>query len=128
MREIFESFEVNASPFWPILGKLAGVSVAFHAVVIASIIFVPPVRDAVNVAALFSHNGGFVDRAYVATSITDEAQMISLPTDKFRYPDGYWYAENGLPIPSEPMVVPTPAPIPTPTPVAVVIPKPRRQR
>jgi hypothetical protein len=107
MQEIFETFEVNHESIWPVLGRLIGGSVLLHGVVIAVIMLFPPVRNALNVAALFSR--GFVDRPYTPTEFGDNAELIAMTSERFRYPDGYWMVEEGMALP---MVIPTPTPPP----------------
>ena len=62
MAELFANVEINREPRWPILSKLAAASLAFHAMALASLFYVPAVRDMFNIAALRSDTG-FVDRA-----------------------------------------------------------------
>ena len=44
------------------MSKLAGASLIFHAAALASLIYVPAVRDMFNIAALLSDTG-YVDKA-----------------------------------------------------------------
>ncbi|MEK6334285.1 MAG: hypothetical protein AABM67_04995 [Acidobacteriota bacterium] len=128
---LFEKFEVNPEPFWPRIMRLLGGSVVLHLALVACVVFIPPVRDALSIAAMFS-GVGFVDRAYTKTKIENEGDIVELTTEKFRYPEGY-FAMDPLAIPSP---SPTPfitqgftpttvspadllTPSPTPTPVAV---------
>src|ERR1700746_2639518 len=86
---LFDNFEVNREPFWPLISWLIAGSGAWHAVLIAFIILVPPVRDALSIAALFS-GAGFVDRAYRKTQIENDGDITQITLEKFRYPDGYF--------------------------------------
>ena len=95
MAELFSNIEINREPRWQILSKLALASLAFHATVLASLIYVPAVRDTFNVAALLSDTG-YVDKAYTKTSIGEDVQMLQLPPAKFRYPEGYFATETQL--------------------------------
>ena len=126
---LFEKFEVNSEPFWPrILWLIAG-SGAWHVALVACVILIPPVRDALSIAVMFS-GAGFVDRAYNKTKIENEGDIVEITTEKFRYPDGYFGTDaQALPSPSPgfpivPGFTPTnvpPAfltPSPTPAPVA----------
>ncbi|MFS8084157.1 MAG: hypothetical protein ACMG6H_00860 [Acidobacteriota bacterium] len=127
---IFENFEVNPEPFWPRVARWLGGSIALHLVLIACVVFIPPVRDALSIAAMFS-GAGFVDRAYNKTKIQNEGDIVEITTEKFRYPEGY-FAMDPLAMPSPSPGFPiapgfTPAnvppsqlltPSPTPTPVA----------
>jgi hypothetical protein len=126
MPELFSNIEINREPRWQILSKLALASLALHATVLASLIYVPAVRDTFNVAALLSDTG-YVDKAYTKTSIGEEVQMVQLPPAKFRYPEGYFATETQLQLaqaiqatpPASPVTVDlrqisTPSPSPTP--------------
>src|SRR5205823_6048553 len=46
---LFEHFEVNREPFWPVISRLLGGSIVLHAVLGACILFIPAVRDALSV-------------------------------------------------------------------------------
>src|SRR5262249_51877566 len=87
MTEIFEKFEVNRDPKWPILTRLVGASLIVHLVFLWLILYVPAFRDTINIAALIA-NTRFVDKDYVATQIGDDVQIVNI--EKFRYPDGYF--------------------------------------
>lgn len=127
---VFDDFEVNHQPFWPRIGKLLAGSVVFHGILVACVVLIPPVREALSIAAMFS-DAGFVDRDYTKTRISDDAELIAMTGERFRYPDGYWALDQGVPIPTptplpfatSPAIVtpaqpiPTPFPEPTPTPV-----------
>ncbi len=91
MREIFSQFEVNREPRWAVLSKLTMASLIFHTAVLASVLYVPGVRDSLNIAALLSRTT-YVDRAYNKTEIGDQAQIVEVA--KFRYPDGYFAPET----------------------------------
>jgi hypothetical protein len=106
MPELFARFEVNAAPRWPILLRLTVASVVLHATALACLIFIPPVREAFNIAAIFS-NTSFVDRPYEKTEIGGDVQIVSLT--KFHYPEGYFAMDAGL--------APLPPPSPSPTPL-----------
>lgn len=127
---LFDNFEVNREPFWPrILWLIAG-SGAWHAVLIACIILIPPVRDALSIAAMFS-DAGFVDRAYTKTKIEDEGDITEITLEKFHYPEGYFAMDaQAMPSPEFPPPVPftpevfspsqlaSPSPTPASSPVA----------
>ncbi len=103
---LFDHFEVNAEPFWPKILWLVAGSGAWHLVVIALVMLIPPVRDAFSITALFS-GAGFVDRPYKHTEIGDDVDIIDFTTEKFHYPEGYFLMDQqGLP----------PTPFPTPLP------------
>jgi hypothetical protein len=87
MAELFDNFEVNRDPKWPIISRLVGASALLHLALLWLVIYVPAVRDTVNIAALIASTR-FVDEDYVATQIGDDVQIVEL--EKFRYPDGYF--------------------------------------
>ncbi|HKR15348.1 MAG TPA: hypothetical protein VJT15_25000 [Pyrinomonadaceae bacterium] len=87
MTELFEKFEVNRDPKWPIISRLVGASLIVHLGLLWLVLYVPAFRDTLNIASLIA-NTRFVDEDYVATQIGDEVQMIDV--QKFRYPDGYF--------------------------------------
>jgi outer membrane biosynthesis protein TonB len=132
---LFENFEVNATPFWPKVSRLIGGSVVLHLVLVACVVFIPPVRDALSIAAMFS-DVGFVDRAYNKTEI-EAGDITEITTEKFHYPEGYFAMDQvGFPSPSPtPLVVqqfnpapvpptqfnPVQLPTPTPSPSAIAV-------
>lgn len=127
MASLFENFEINRTPLWPKLARLAGASLGVHTIALAVILYVPAFRDAFNIAFLFS-GADFVSRDYNRTMIGDEVEVVNLTTERFRYPDGYFAPEamQVPPIPNDPFgakVVsqagnqkPTPQPSPSPSP------------
>ena len=139
MAELFENVQINREPRWQILSKLAVASLALHATVLASLIYVPAVRDMFNIAALLSDTG-YVDEAYTKTEIGEDVKMVQLPPAKFRYPDGYFATETQLqlaqaiqatPAAGPPLTVdlpqlstptPSPTPEPSPSPIAEITP------
>jgi len=125
---LFEHFEVNRDPFWPRISWLVAGSGAWHLVLLACILLIPPVRNAFSLAVLFSH-GGFVDRPYNKTAIGD-GDITEMTLEKFHYPEGYFLIDQqGMPIQQFPMMPPAPpvfapaqvikpASTPAPTPLA----------
>lgn len=88
MSELFEKFEVNREPRWKVLTRLTGASVVLHFALLALVVYVPALREGLNISALIA-NTRFVDKPYEATQIGDEVQLVQI-SDKFRYPDGYF--------------------------------------
>jgi hypothetical protein len=134
---LFDHFEVNREPFWPKMTWLVAGSGAWHLVLVALILLIPPVRDAFSITAMF-REAGFVDKPYVHTDIED-AQIIDFSNEKFHYPEGYWAMDQqGLPpLPNFPVTPFTPThysatprpeaspspsitPTPSPTPVPLI--------
>jgi hypothetical protein len=91
MAELFEKFEVNKDPRWVVLSKLVGASLVLHLGLLWLVMYVPALRDTLNVAALIA-NTRFVDKPYEATQIADEVRVVQL----FRYPDGYFAPEGQI--------------------------------
>lgn len=134
MSELFGNFEVNKQPRWPIVSKLLVVSLALHLICAASVVYVPGLRSAFNLASLVA-GAKFVDKDYERTQIGDDVQFVELASNKFHYPEGYFAPEGLLPLPSPtpfvppfvaqlhtPAVQPELAPSPSPTPLAVTTP------
>ena len=95
MTEIFENFEVNRDPKWPVITRLVGISLIVHVTFLWLVLYVPAFRDTLNIAAMIA-NTQFVDQDYTATQIGDEVQIVQL--EKFRYPDGYFAVDQpGIP-------------------------------
>jgi hypothetical protein len=125
---LFEDFEVNREPFWPRIIWLVAGSGAWHFVLIACIVMIPPVRDAFAITALFS-GAGFVDRPYSRTDIGDDVDIIDFTTEKFHYPEGYFLMDQqGIPPQQFPVMAPftpasvSPAAYPSPSPSVTTTP------
>lgn len=133
---IFDNYEVNAEPFWPRISRWLGGSVVLHIILALCVIFIPPVRDALSIALVFS-GGRFVDKPYTKTQIENEGDIVELTTEKFHYPEGY-FAMDQLPLPkasptpfvrpfipqpafhpNPELLKPTPSPLPLPSPSAL---------
>jgi len=93
MSELFANFEVNKDARWPILLRLTGASILLHLTLLWLVVYVPAVRDALNIAALIA-NTRFVDKPYNATQIADDVTLIDLNDGKFHYPEGYFALES----------------------------------
>jgi hypothetical protein len=111
--ELFEHFEVERVPRWPLLIRLVGGSILVHAIFLATVLYVPAVRDALNIASILS-GSDFVSKAYKKTNIEDRAQILNLP--KFQYPEGYFYkGPTIVPIdPNAPTIIAQATPNPVP--------------
>src|SRR5258707_5975162 len=127
---LFGNFEINREPFWPRISWLLAGSGVWHLVVVAAVILIPPVRDALSLAALFQ-GAGFVDKSYTKTHIENEGDITDITLEKFHYPEGYFAMDQqGMPIEQLPPPVPftpkvfspsqvaTPSPTPTPFPIS----------
>jgi hypothetical protein len=124
MAELFKSYEIVRVPYFPKVARILGPSVAFHLLLLATVLYVPAVRDAVNVVGIFS-DANFVDKAYKKTQIGDNVEVIDISAgDKFRYPDGYFATGVAAPDPMAPIIVAAAPPVPMPTPTPTPIPMP----
>ncbi len=101
MAELFEKFEVNRDPRWKVLTRLLVGSLVLHLVLLWMAVYVPTVRDTLNIAALVASTK-FVDKEYEATQIADNVQVVQL----FRYPDGYFTPEGQVAAELPPAAVP----------------------
>src|SRR6185369_11006807 len=90
MSELFENFEVNRESRWVVLTRLIGASLVLHFALMALVIYVPALREGLNIGALIA-NTRFVDKPYEATQIGDNVQLVQI--DKFHYPEGYFTLE-----------------------------------
>lgn len=95
MAELFENIEVNREPRWNVLMRLTGASLIIHLGLLYAVIYVPALRDTLNIAGLIASTT-LVEKPYNRTEIGDEVQLVELSSEKFRYPDGYFATEAEL--------------------------------
>jgi hypothetical protein len=95
MAELFDNFEVNRDSRWEVLVRLVGASLVLHLALLWLVIYVPALRDTLNIAALIASTR-FVDKDYVGTQIGDDVQLVQLTNEKFHYPEGYFALEAQL--------------------------------
>lgn len=95
MTELFENFEVNRDSRWPKLVRLIGASLVVHLGFLWLVMYVPALRDTLNIAALIASTR-FVDKDYVGTRIGDDVQIVDINNEKFHYPEGYFALEAQL--------------------------------
>lgn len=88
MAQLFEKFEVNRDPRWKVLAGLVGASFAVHLALLLMVIYVPALRDTVNIVALVAGTK-FVDKEYEASRLADDVQWVDVG-QKFHYPEGYF--------------------------------------
>jgi hypothetical protein len=101
MAELFEKFEVNSDPRWKLVTRLLAGSLILHLALLWMAIYVPSVRDTLNIAALVASTK-FVDKDYEATQIAENVQVVQL----FRYPEGYFTPEGQVAAELPPRAVP----------------------
>ncbi len=106
MTELFENFEVNRDPRWPVLARLVVASLILHLALLLVTIYVPAFRDTLNITALIA-NTKFVERDYEATQIADDVQLVQL-NEKFRYPEGYFSPDGKVAAEFPPQPTPNP--------------------
>jgi len=134
MAELFEKFEVDRDPRWKMLTRLLVGSLVVHLVLLWTAVYVPSVRDTLNIVALVASTK-FVDKPYEATQIADQVQVVQL----FRYPAGYFTPDGQVAAEQPPVIKgvdpfapkiisqasssPNVEPSPSPSPVASVSPE-----
>jgi hypothetical protein len=140
MAELFENFEVNREPMWPVISRLLAASIAVHLLAVLCVLYIPGLRDAFNIASLIAGTS-FVDRPYARTEIGDEVQLVDISSEKFHYPEGYFAMETQpgqlaafippplppqfiAPIPSMPRFKPEAERVPSPSPSPIETPSP----
>lgn len=134
MPNLFANFEVNREPRWHGLLALVGLSLFLHGTAVALVVYVPAVRDTLNIATLVGSTG-YSDRPYERTKVGEAVEIIEV--EKFRYPPGYFAVDDPMadaaaegtasmapkiisearnqPKEGEPTPTPTPAPEASPT-------------
>jgi hypothetical protein len=99
MAELFEKFEVDRDPRWKVLTRLLVGSLAVHLVLLWMAVYVPSVRDTLNIAALVA-SSKFVDKPYEATEIANDVQVVQL----FHYPAGYFTPDGQVAAEQPPVI------------------------
>ncbi len=99
MPNLFANFEVNREPRWQGLLALVGLSLFLHGTAVALVVYVPAVRDTLNIATLIGSTG-YSDRPYEKTTIGEAVEIVEI--EKFRYPPGYFAVDEPVAdVPSE---------------------------
>ncbi|HEY0405253.1 MAG TPA: hypothetical protein VGC89_05980 [Pyrinomonadaceae bacterium] len=120
MAELFTNFEINKTTRWRHLARLTALSLVLHVAALAGMIFIPALRDVIDVARLIS-GAEYVDEDYDKTIIGERADLIQVsPEGKLSYPAGYFGTKQQsaaqLVAEAKPQPTPTPKPKPTPKP------------
>jgi hypothetical protein len=126
MAQLFDTFEVNRVPRWPLMSRLVALSVVLHGLFFVAIVYVPALRGLLHVASTMS-GIEFSREDYDKTLLGQRATVIKFaPHEKLYYPPDYFgapeIAETTQLDPT--MVQPAAPPPPPPMPVY----RPRRQR
>ena len=125
MAELFDRFEINRTPRWPLLSRLVALSVVAHGLFLVAVVYVPTVRSMLYIASNVS-GIKFVSEDYDPTLIGQRATIVRLePHEKLYYPPDYFGApEVAETTQLDAMVVQQYTPPPPPAPVY----RPRRVR
>jgi hypothetical protein len=117
MTELFDRFEINRVPRWPLMSRLVALSVVLHGVFLVAVIYVPTLRGMLNAAGSLA-GIEFVSEDFDRSLIGQRATIIKLePHQKLYYPADYFGAPAVAEIsPYDPTFVPQVTP-PAPPPV-----------
>jgi hypothetical protein len=123
MGQLFEKFEINRAPRWPMLSRLVALSVVAHGLFFVAVVYVPTVRSMLYVASNMS-GIKFVSEDYDPTLIGQRATVVRLePHERLYYPPDYFGApEVAETTALDAMVIEAPPPPPAP------VYRPRRSR
>src|ERR1043166_2270466 len=92
MAELFDRFEINRVPRWPLLTRLLALSVVLHGLFLVAVVYVPTVRGMLYVAGKMS-GLKFVSEDYDPTLIGQRATIMRLPPhERLYYPPDYFGA------------------------------------
>ncbi|HEX7314074.1 MAG TPA: hypothetical protein VF297_09130 [Pyrinomonadaceae bacterium] len=125
MGELFDRFEINRAPRWPLMSRLVALSVVAHGLFLVAVIYVPTVRSILYVASNVS-GIKLVSEDYDPTLIGQRATIVKFePHERLYYPPDYFGAPQVAETTQlDAMVVQT-APPPLPPPPVY---RPRRAR
>ena len=119
MAAIFHTHErLNRDTRTPRMLRTVGASLVAHALFIASVVYVPAVRDTFNLSSTLS-GLQFVEEDYTKTHVGQRADvMLNFADNKLYYPPGY-FSSTALPAPNDPQLLAEVRPVPTPKPIRV---------
>jgi hypothetical protein len=134
MTELFDRFEVNRAPRWPMMSRLVALSLVLHGLFIVAVVYVPAVRAMLYVASSMS-GIKFVSEDYDPTLVGQRATIVKFePHEKLYYPPDYFGAPAVAettqldPVLVQQVAPPPPAPVyrvrPARTPRVVATPEP----
>jgi hypothetical protein len=119
MTELFDRFEINRAPRWPLMSRLVALSIVLHGLFLVAVVYVPTLRAILYVASSVS-GLKFVSQDYDPTLVGQRATIVRLePHEKLYYPPDYFGAPEVAPTTTQfdPMMVqaaPPPPPLPAP--------------
>ncbi|HLL72187.1 MAG TPA: hypothetical protein VK363_12170 [Pyrinomonadaceae bacterium] len=119
MAELFHTHaRLNKDTRTPRMLRTVAASLAAHALFIASVVYIPAVRDTFNLASALS-GLQFVEEDYTKTAVGQRADvMLNFADNKLYYPPGY-FSSTEMPLPTDPQFVAEVRPVPTPRPIRV---------
>ncbi len=115
MSQLFDTFEINRVPRWPLMSRLVALSVVLHGVFLVAVVYVPTLRGLLRVASSMS-GIEFVSQDYDKTLLGQRATIIQLgPHEQLFYPPDYFGSpEVAETTQFDPMVIQQPTPPPPP--------------
>jgi hypothetical protein len=124
MSQLFDRFEINRAPRWPLMSRLLALSVVVHGLFLVAVIYVPTLHGLLFFASKVS-GITFTNEDYDPTLIGQRARIVKFePHEKLYYPPDYFGApEVAETAQYDPMLVQQAAP---PRPVPVYRPRPVR--
>lgn len=92
MTELFDKFEINRVPRWPLMSRLLSLSVVLHGLLLVALIYVPTLRSALYMAGSVA-GLKLVSEDYDPTLLGQRATIVKLePHQKLVYPSDYFGA------------------------------------
>jgi hypothetical protein len=89
MTELFDRFEINRVPRWPLMSRLLALSLVLHGLFLVAVIYVPTLRSVLYMAGSVS-GLKLVSEDYDRTLIGQRATVIKFePHEKLVYPPDY---------------------------------------
>lgn len=127
MSELFDRFELNRTPRWPLMSRLVALSLVAHGLFLVAVVYVPTLRSMLYVASNVS-GIKFVSEDYDPTLIGQRATIVKFePHEKLYYPPDYFGApEVADTTQLDVMLVQQAVPPPLPPPAPIY--RPRRAR
>jgi hypothetical protein len=123
MTELFDRFEVDRVPRWPLMSRLVALSVVLHGLFFVAVVYVPALRGLIYVAGSVA-GLEFVSEDYDRSLVGQRATIVKLePYEKLYYPPDYFGPPPEVASPDDPLLMVETAP---PPPVVIRQPRPPR--